>query len=86
MCHLYEHIQRDQNKAKINFSIIFLFQMTTENFRFYIMVRTALHIQTRIIHDELYTVYGDEAPSLGTVERCLSRLKKTCDRLGEHSI
>ena len=43
--------------------------MTTENFRFYIMVRTALHIQTRIIHDELYTVYGDEASSLGTVER-----------------
>ena len=43
--------------------------MTTENFRFYIKVRTALHIQARIIHDELYTVYGDEAPSLRTVER-----------------
>ena len=69
MYRLYEHIQRDQNKAKIKFNIIFLFQMTTENFRFYIMVRTALHIQTRIIHDELYTVYGDEASSLGTVER-----------------
>ena len=43
--------------------------MTTENFRFYIKVLTALHIQARIIHDELYAVYGDEAPSLRTVER-----------------
>ena len=43
--------------------------MTTENFRFYIKVRTAFHIQARIIHNELYTVYGDEAPSLRTVER-----------------
>ena len=69
MCRLYEHIQRDQHKAKIKFNIIFLFQMTTENFRFYIKMRTALYIQARIIHDELYAVYGDEAPSLRTVER-----------------
>ncbi|CAF3882423.1 unnamed protein product [Rotaria sordida] len=43
--------------------------MTTENFRFYTKVRTALNIQARIIHDELYSVYGDQAPSLRTMER-----------------
>ncbi|CAF1549282.1 unnamed protein product, partial [Rotaria sordida] len=43
--------------------------MSTENFRFYIKVRTALNIQARIIHDELYSVYGDQAPSLTTVKR-----------------
>jgi len=43
--------------------------MSTENFRFYIKVRTALNIQARIIHDELYSVYGDQAPFLTTVKR-----------------
>ncbi|CAF1689141.1 unnamed protein product, partial [Adineta ricciae] len=43
--------------------------MSAENFRFYIKVRTALNIQARIIHDELNLVYGDQAPSLRTVER-----------------
>jgi len=37
--------------------------MSVEKFRFYIKVRTALNIQARIIHDELYSVYGDQAPS-----------------------
>ena len=41
--------------------------MNKENFRFYIKVRTALDIQPTIIHDELYTVFGDEAPSFITV-------------------
>ena len=35
----------------------------------YIKVRTALHIQPTIIHDELCTVFGDEAPSFRTVAR-----------------
>jgi hypothetical protein len=43
--------------------------MTTENFCFYIKVRTTLHIQGKVIHDELYAVYGDEASSLRTVKR-----------------
>ncbi|CAF1689988.1 unnamed protein product, partial [Adineta ricciae] len=43
--------------------------MSTENFRFYIKVRTALNIQARVIFDELYSVYGDQAPSLRTTER-----------------
>ena len=43
--------------------------MSTENFRFYIKTRTALNIQARIIHDELYSVYGGQTPSLRTVER-----------------
>ncbi|CAF3870852.1 unnamed protein product, partial [Rotaria sp. Silwood1] len=41
----------------------------TENFRFYIKVRTALNIEARTIHDELHTVFGDEAPSYRTVAR-----------------
>jgi histone-lysine N-methyltransferase SETMAR len=43
--------------------------MSKENFRFYIKVRTALDVQARVIHDELYSVYGDQAPGLSTVER-----------------
>jgi predicted ATP-binding protein involved in virulence len=43
--------------------------MTTENFHFYIKVRTALSIPARVIHDELNSVYGNEAPGLSTVER-----------------
>ena len=43
--------------------------MNKENFRFYIKVRTALDIQPTIIHDELYTVFNDEAPSFRTVAR-----------------
>ena len=69
VCRLYVHIRRGQNKAKIKFYIIFLFRVTTENFRLYIKVRAALHIQARITRDKLYGVYGDEAPSLRTVER-----------------
>ncbi|CAF4639261.1 unnamed protein product [Rotaria sp. Silwood1] len=43
--------------------------MEKENFRFYIKVRTALNIRPTIIHDELRTVFGDEAPSFSTVAR-----------------
>jgi histone-lysine N-methyltransferase SETMAR len=43
--------------------------MTTENFRFYIKVRTALRIPARVIYNELNSVYGNEAPGLSTVER-----------------
>ena len=43
--------------------------MEKENFRFYIKVRTALNIEARTIHDELYTVFGDDAPSYRTVAR-----------------
>jgi hypothetical protein len=46
-----------------------LLQMTTENFRFYIKVRTTLSVPARVIHDELKSVYGDEVPGLSTVER-----------------
>ncbi|CAF3769436.1 unnamed protein product, partial [Rotaria sordida] len=43
--------------------------MDKENFRFYIKVRTALNIQAIAIHDELRTVFGDDAPSFLTVAR-----------------
>jgi histone-lysine N-methyltransferase SETMAR len=43
--------------------------MDKEHFRFYIKVRTALGIQPTIIHDELCTVFGNEAPSFRTVAR-----------------
>ncbi|CAF3797853.1 unnamed protein product, partial [Rotaria sp. Silwood1] len=32
--------------------------------------RTALNIQPIAIHDELRTVFGDDAPSFRTVARC----------------
>ncbi|CAF1048056.1 unnamed protein product [Rotaria sordida] len=42
--------------------------MDSEYFRFYIKVRTALYIEPIVIHNELRTVFGDEAPSLRTVQ------------------
>ncbi|CAF3957146.1 unnamed protein product, partial [Rotaria sp. Silwood1] len=44
-------------------------KMSTENFRFYIKVRTELHIPPSAIHNELSSVYGDQVPSLRTVQR-----------------
>lgn len=43
--------------------------MNKEYFRFYIKVRTALNIEPIVIHNELSTVFGDEAPPLRTVQR-----------------
>jgi hypothetical protein len=43
--------------------------MNKEHFRFYIKVRTALHIPPTTIHEELHSVHDDQAPSLRTVER-----------------
>ncbi|CAF1333607.1 unnamed protein product [Rotaria sordida] len=43
--------------------------MDKEQFRFCIKVRTALHIEPIFIHNELYTIFGDEAPPLRTVQR-----------------
>lgn len=43
--------------------------MDKEHFRFYIKVRTALDIQPIVIHNELCTVFGHEAPPLRTVQR-----------------
>ena len=43
--------------------------MDKENFRFYIKVRTALDIPAKVIHNELYSVHGDEASSFRTVKR-----------------
>ena len=40
------------------------FQLDKDNFRFHIKVCTVLYIQTIIIHDELCTVFVDEAPFL----------------------
>jgi hypothetical protein len=43
--------------------------MDKEYFRFYIKVRTALDIEPIVIHNELHSVFGDEAPPLRTVQR-----------------
>ena len=43
--------------------------MDKEYFRFYIKVRTALHVEPAVIHNELSVVFGDEAPPLRTVQR-----------------
>ena len=43
--------------------------MNKEHFRFYIKVRTVLHVEPIVIHNELSVVFGDEAPPLRTVQR-----------------
>ncbi len=43
--------------------------MDKEYFGFYIKVRTALDIEPIVIHNELHTDFGDEAPPLRTVQR-----------------
>ncbi|CAF3642294.1 unnamed protein product [Rotaria sp. Silwood1] len=43
--------------------------MDKENFRFYIKTRTALDMPAKIIHNELYSVYRNQAPSFRTVKR-----------------
>ena len=43
--------------------------MDKEHFRFYIKTRTALKIPAKDIHNELYSVHGDQAPSFRTVKR-----------------
>ena len=64
------HFQiRQCNKIGLTINTIHRFQMNKENFRFYIKVRTALNIQARVIYEELYSVFADEAPPLRTVER-----------------
>ncbi|CAF3798296.1 unnamed protein product, partial [Rotaria sp. Silwood1] len=39
--------------------------------------RTALDIQARTIHDELYTVFGNKAPSYRTVARWSQRFRES---------
>ena len=43
--------------------------MSKENIRLYIKMRAALNVQARDIHEELYSVHGDQVPCLRTVER-----------------
>ena len=43
--------------------------MNNENFRFYTKVRTAPNIQPKLIHDELYSVFGGQGPSYNTVAK-----------------
>jgi histone-lysine N-methyltransferase SETMAR len=43
--------------------------MNKENYRFYIKVRTALNIHPKLTHDELHSVFGDQAPSYNTVAK-----------------
>ncbi len=50
--------------------------MDKEHFRFYIKVHPALHIQPTVIHNELYSVFGDEAPPLRTVQRWSTWFRK----------
>ena len=47
--------------------------MSTENIAFYMKMRTALNSEARTIYEELYAVYGGQAPCLRTVERWCKR-------------
>ena len=55
--------------------------MSTENIRFYIKMRTALNIQAPVIYEELYAVYGDQAPCLRTAERWCKRFHEGQEEL-----
>ena len=56
------HFQiRQCNKIELTINAIHRFQRNRENFRFYIKVRTVLNIQARVIYEELYSVFADEA-------------------------
>ena len=50
--------------------------MNNENFHFYIKVRTALNIQPKFIHDEHYSVFGDQDSSYNTVAKCFEKDEK----------
>ena len=43
------------------------YQMNNENFRSYIKARAALNIEPKLIHDDLYSVFGDQCASYNTV-------------------
>ena len=58
--------------------------MDKENFRAYIKVRTALSIQPKTIHDELYSVFGDQAPSYGTVAKWSKWFREGRETIEDH--
>ena len=39
-------------------------------------MRTALNIQPKLIHDERYSVFGDQDPSYNTVDKCFEKDEK----------
>lgn len=57
--------------------------MSKENIRFYIKMRVALHVPARDIYEELYTVHGDQAPCLRTVERWCQRFREGQEELDD---
>ncbi|CAF1457967.1 unnamed protein product, partial [Rotaria sordida] len=44
-------------------------------------MRTALNIQAPVIYEELYSVHGDQAPCLRTVERWCRRFREGQEEL-----
>jgi len=59
--------------------------MSKENIRFYIKMRAALNVQARDIHEELYSVHGDQAPCLRTVERWCQRFREGQEELDDET-
>ncbi|CAF1272185.1 unnamed protein product [Adineta ricciae] len=55
-----------------------------ENFRAYIKVRTALSIQLKTIHDELYSVFGNQAPSYGRVTKWSKWFREGREAVEDH--
>ncbi|CAF3931805.1 unnamed protein product [Rotaria sordida] len=48
-------------------------------------MRTALNIQAPVIYEELYTVHGDQAPCLRTVERWCKRFREGQEELEDEA-
>ena len=57
--------------------------MSKENIRFYIKMHVALNVPARDIYEELYTVHGDQAPCLRTVERWCQRFREGQEELDD---
>lgn len=52
----------------MNLDGVYFFQMSAEHFPFYIRERTDFNIPLSAVHNELSSVYGDQARSLRTAE------------------
>ena len=59
--------------------------MDKENFRFYIKVCTAFNTQPTIIHDELCTVFGNEASSIRTVSKWSKHLREDREEINDET-
>ena len=62
-----------------------MFQISTENFGFYIKVRNELDTPPSTIHNELFSVGGDQVPSLRTAQRWCKLFREEREEIGDEA-